>query len=342
MPSSEGHGSSAAPPASRLQSAWLWRGPLACLLWPLSLLYAAIFSVRTGLYRLGWLRTERVPVPVIVVGNVIAGGAGKTPVVMAVVQHLRARGLQVGVVSRGYGRRTDDCREVLADGDPLDVGDEPALIHHATQAPVFVARKRIEAARALLARHPATQVIVSDDGLQHLALARDIEICVFDDRGIGNGWQLPAGPLREPWPRKVDLVLHSGTRPAFAGGFTATRRLANDALARDGSRVPLDSLVGRPVVALAAIARPEAFFDMLRARGLTLTETIALPDHHDFDGWQRPDEPGQTLVCTEKDAVKLWRLAPDALAVPLEFTPSPEFFNALDAKLSSPDGYQAA
>ncbi|MDM0003269.1 tetraacyldisaccharide 4'-kinase [Variovorax sp. J22G73] len=315
---------------------------MACLLWPLSLLYAAIFAVRTGLYRLGWLRTERVPVPVIVVGNVIAGGAGKTPVVMAVVQHLRARGLQVGVVSRGYGRRTDDCREVLGDSDPLDVGDEPALIHHATRAPVFVARKRIEAARALLARHPATQVIVSDDGLQHLALARDIEICVFDDRGIGNGWRLPAGPLREAWPRKVDLVLHSGARPAFAGGFTATRRLANEALAHDGSRVPLDSLVGRPVIALAAIARPEAFFDMLRARGLTLAETIALPDHHDFDGWQRPDAPGHTLVCTEKDAVKLWRRAPDALAVPLEFAPSPEFFNALDAKLSSPDGYQAA
>jgi tetraacyldisaccharide 4'-kinase len=342
VPSAEGRNGSAAPPASRLQSAWLRRGLLACLLWPLSLLYAAIFAVRRLLYRLGWLRTERVPVPVIVVGNVIAGGAGKTPVVMAVVQHLRERGLQVGVVSRGYGRRTDDCREVLTDSDPLDVGDEPALIHHATQAPVFVARKRIEAARALLAKHPATQVIVSDDGLQHLALARDIEICVFDDRGIGNGWRLPAGPLREAWPRKVDLVLHSGAQPAFVGGYTATRRLARYALARDGSRVPLDSLVGQPLIATAAIARPEGFFEMLRARGLTLAETVALPDHYDFDGWQRSRATGQTLVCTEKDAVKLWRQAPDALAVPLEFAPSPEFFDALDAKLSSLDGYQAA
>jgi tetraacyldisaccharide 4'-kinase len=328
--------------SQQLQDAWLRRGPLACLLWPLSLVYAALFAVRGWLYRAGWLRTARVRVPVIVVGNVIAGGAGKTPVVMAVVRHLQARGVQVGVVSRGYGRRTDDCREVLGDSDPRDVGDEPALIHHATRAPVFVARRRIDAARALLERHPGTQVIVSDDGLQHLALARDIEICVFDDRGIGNGWRLPAGPLREAWPRRCDLVLHSGARPAFAGGHTATRALAAEALRGDGQRVPLASLAGRPVIALAAIARPQAFFEMLRARGLTLAEAIALPDHFDFESWQQPPDATRTLICTEKDAVKLWRKAPDALAVPLEFAPSAEFFAALDAKLSSLDGYQAA
>ena len=327
---------------SRLQTAWLHRGLLACLLWPLSLIYAALFAVRGLLYRAGWLRTERVGVPVIVVGNVIAGGAGKTPVVMAVVRHLQARGVEVGVISRGYGRQTDDCREVLGGGDPRDVGDEPTLIHHATGAPVFVARRRIDAAHALIERYPATQVIVSDDGLQHLALARDIEICVFDDRGIGNGWRLPAGPLREAWPRPCDLVLHSGSKPAFAGGHAATRTLASEALGSDGKPVPLASLAARPLTALAAIARPEAFFEMLRARGLTLAETIALPDHFDFENWQRPAGNGQTLVCTEKDAVKLWRKAPDALAVPLEFSPSAEFFAALDAKLSSLDGYQAA
>ncbi|MET3494840.1 tetraacyldisaccharide 4'-kinase [Variovorax boronicumulans] len=308
----------------------------------MSLLYGALFSLRRLFYRLGWLRTERVPVPVIVVGNVIAGGAGKTPVVMAVVAHLQARGLRVGVVSRGYGRRTDDCREVLVDSDPHEVGDEPALIHRSTRAPVFVARKRIEAARALLARHPATQVIVSDDGLQHLALARDIEICVFDDRGIGNGWLLPAGLLRECWPRRCDLVLHSGERPAFAGGYTATRSLSQHAVTSDGQFVPLEALADKPLVALAAIARPESFFEMLRARGLTLAETIALPDHFHFNAWQRPPSSDRPLLCTEKDAVKLWRKAPDALAVPLQFAPAPEFFTALDAKLSSTDGYQAA
>ena len=337
-----GSGSAAIAPASRLQRAWLGRGVLACLLWPLSLLYAALFALRRQLYRWGWLKTGHLPVPVIVVGNVIAGGAGKTPVVMALVRHLQARGLRPGVISRGYGRRTDDCREVLAESDPQDVGDEPALIRRATGAPVFVARRRTEAARALLARNPGTQVILSDDGLQHYALARDIEICVFDDRGVGNGWLLPAGPLRERWPRPCDLVLHSGEHPAFGGGFTATRALAQDAVASDGRRVPLDALAGKPVIALAAIARPEVFFGMLRARGLVLAETIALPDHFDFGGWQRPSGPEYPLVCTEKDAVKLWRRAPDALAVPLHFAPEPQFFAALDAKLSSLDGSQAA
>ena len=279
-----------------LQRAWLHRGALACLLWPLSMLYAALFALRRWLYRRGWLQTGHVPVPVIVIGNVIAGGAGKTPVVMAVVRHLQARGLRAGVVSRGYGRRTDDCREVLGESDPQDVGDEPALIHRATGAPVFVARRRIDAARALLARHPAVQVIVSDDGLQHLALGRDIEVCVFDDRGVGNGWRLPAGPLRERWPRSCDLVLHSGAHPAFEGGYTATRGLADDAVASDGQRVPLDVLAAKPVIALAAIARPQAFFDMLRAQGFVLAQTIALPDHFDFAGWQRPAAPGYPPV----------------------------------------------
>ncbi|RZI96001.1 MAG: tetraacyldisaccharide 4'-kinase, partial [Variovorax sp.] len=283
-------------------------------------------------------------VPVIVVGNVVAGGAGKTPVVMAVVRHLQARGLRVGVVSRGYGRATSDCREVLASSSARDVGDEPALIHRLTGAPVFVAARRVEAARALLARHPGTDVIVADDGLQHLALARDIEICVFDDRGIGNGWLLPAGPLREHWPRRCDLVLHTGDRPVFEG-FTARRALADHAVRSDGTPMPLSALAGQTVVALAGIAKPESFFAMLHARGIAPVESIALPDHYDFDSWRRPSHGAYSLVCTEKDAVKLWQVAPDALAIPLIFTPEPAFFSALDAslaKLSSTDGHQAA
>jgi tetraacyldisaccharide 4'-kinase len=324
-----------------LQQAWLARGPVARLLWPLSLLFAGLSALRRQLYRNGILRTERVAVPVVVVGNVVAGGAGKTPVVIAIVRHLRNRGLQVGVISRGYGRRTRDCREVTSDADAHDVGDEPALVARATGAPVFVAARRIEAARALLARHPATQVIVSDDGLQHLALARDVEICVFDDRGIGNGWLLPAGPLRERWPRRCDLVLHTGAHPAFAG-HRAERSLADHAVRSDGRQVPLAALAGQPVVALAAIARPEAFFDMLRTRGIEPERCIALPDHYDFDSWVRPPDGRCSLVCTEKDAVKLWHVAPDALAVPLVFRPAPAFFDALDARLSSCDGHQAA
>jgi len=324
-----------------LQRAWLGRGPLAWLLWPVSLLFGALAALRRLLFRVGIFRTERVGVTVLVVGNVIAGGAGKTPVVIALVRHLRARGVEVGVISRGYGRKTNDCREVLPGADPRDVGDEAALTRYLTGVPVFVAAKRIDAARALLRQHPQTRLIVSDDGLQHLALARDIEICVFDDRGIGNGWLLPAGPLREHWPRRCDLVLHTGTRPAFAEGFRSQRALADHAMRCDGSRVPLGDLEGQPVVALAAIAKPEAFFEMLRARGIQPRQCLALPDHFDFEGWQRPPR-AHLLLCTEKDAVKLWRVAPDALAVPLVFTPEPGFFSALDAKLSSLDGHQAA
>lgn len=324
-----------------LQHAWLRRGTLAWLLWPVSLLYGGLTAVRRALFRLGILKTERLEVPVVVVGNVVAGGSGKTPVVMAIVRHLQSQGVRVGVVSRGYGRSTTGCCEVLDESAPTATGDEPLLIRHSTGAPVFVAARRVEAARALRARYPDTQVIVSDDGLQHLAMARDVEICVFDDRGIGNGWLLPAGPLREKWPRPCDLVLHTGSRPAFAG-FNATRLLADYALGRDGTRTPLTELVDRKLVAVAAIAKPEAFFDMLRQRGLRLERCIALPDHHDFEDWTPAAPSGDTLLCTEKDAVKLWRKAPDALAVPLLFEPEAAFFSALDARLSSTDGYQAA
>ena len=351
-----------------LQRAWLQRGAVARLLWPLSRVYGALFALRRVLYRHQWLKTQSARVPVIVVGNVITGGAGKTPVVMAIVRHLQAQGLRVGVISRGYGRSTDDCREVRPDSKSHDVGDEPLLIAHSTGAPVFVARRRIDAAQALLAHHPATQLIVADDGLQHLALARDIEICVFDDRGTGNGWLLPAGPLREPWPRRSEhgrlderghrrsegesgelatpeaLVLHTGQQAAFAG-FTARRALADHAMGSDGTLVPLVSLKGQQIIAVAAIANPQAFFAMLRTVGLTPERCIALPDHYDFDSWSHPSSGHYRLICTEKDAVKLWRRAPDALAVPLLVTPEPAFFAALDArlaKLSSPDGLQAA
>ena len=317
-----------------LTQSWQHRSALAWLLWPISLLMGFLVRVRQGLYMTGMLGRHSVSVPVIVVGNVVAGGAGKTPVVMAVVRHLQARGLRPGVISRGYGRRTQDCREAHADSRALDVGDEPALIKRATAVPVFVAHQRKDSALALLAQYPDTNVLVCDDGLQHYALARDIEVCVFDDRGVGNGFLLPAGPLREPWPRWVDLVLHTGTHPAFTG-FTAHRALAAYALRADGSRIELASLVKseKPLLALAAIAQPQAFFTMLEAQGLVLEQTQALPDHYDFDSWLFPSNKSYILICTEKDAVKLWEKHPDALAVPLEFTPEPAFLTALDALL---------
>jgi tetraacyldisaccharide 4'-kinase len=288
------------------------------------------------------LRSEAVAVPVVVVGNVVAGGAGKTPVVVELVRHLQARGLHPGVISRGHGRRSQECVEARTDGDATQTGDEPLLIARATGAPVFVARRRAAAARALLAAHPLCRVIVSDDGLQHHALRRDIEICVFDDRGIGNGWLLPAGPLREPWPRRADLVLRP---PGAEGipGFTVRRRLAAQARRRDGTQLTLAQLASRRVTALAGIARPETFFAMLREAGVHPSRTIALPDHAALDVLP-PDLAHDELVCTEKDAVKLWQLRPDAWAVPLVVELDDAFLAAFDrlleAKLSSRDGRQ--
>jgi tetraacyldisaccharide 4'-kinase len=319
-----------------LTRAWLHRGLLAWLLWPIALVFGALAALRRGLYRAGWLKVQRLSVPVIVVGNVVAGGSGKTPAVMALVRHLQARGLRPGVISRGYGRLATDCREVLAESRVSDVGDEPALIKLATSVPVFVAARRFDAARSLLAHYPDTQIIVCDDGLQHLSLYRDLEICVFDDRGIGNGFLLPAGPLREPWPRTVELVLHTGAHPAFAG-FTAQRALAHHALRADGRQIALADLAkawAKPLLAVAAIAKPEDFFAMLRAQNLSLAGTVALPDHYDFNSLSRNEYEGYTVICTEKDAVKLWHQQPDALAVPLVFTPEPAFLAKLDEMLS--------
>ncbi|MGE8375416.1 MAG: tetraacyldisaccharide 4'-kinase, partial [Diaphorobacter nitroreducens] len=229
------------PLAERLRGAWQQRGALALALWPLSLLYGVLTALRRALYRTGLLRSERLPVPVIVVGNVIAGGAGKTPVTLAVVRHLQARGWRPGVISRGYGRATADCREVLPASSAAEVGDEPLLIARASGVPVFVARRRAQAGRALLAAHPATNILVCDDGLQHLALARDLEVCVFNDEGAGNGWLLPAGPLREPWPRAVDLVLHAGSPPGGgAPQFALSRELAAHAVNASGQHLPLE------------------------------------------------------------------------------------------------------
>ena len=339
--------------AQWLTHAWLARGPLALLLWPVSRLFAALGALRRHLYQTGFFEVRRAPALVVVVGNVVAGGAGKTPVVLALVRHLEARGIQVGVISRGYGRSASGCMEVLPDSPVCDVGDEPALIKRLTCAPVFVASSRFEAAQALLAGYPETPLILCDDGLQHLGLHRDIEICVFDDRGVGNGFLLPAGPLREPWPKPVDLVLHTGAHPAFAG-FAAERALAALAMRADGTQIALADLARqstKPLLALAGIAKPEAFFAMLRAQGLPLAQTIAFPDHHDFKRFSYPDYAAFTVICTEKDAIKLWPQNADAWAVPLVFTLHADFLAAFDGlidqglaksphpRLSSPHGH---
>lgn len=319
-----------------MQRVWARRGAASRALWPLSLLYRALVALRRYLYRSGWLHSTRLPVPVIVVGNVVAGGAGKTPVVMALVQHLQSRGMHPGVISRGYGRRSRGVHHVQADSAASEVGDEPALIARRCAVPVVVAEQRSAAGLALLARHPQTDVIVCDDGLQHLALARDLEICVFGTQGMGNGWPMPAGPLREHWPRAVDFVVYAGSPPPSSGAlsFPIERQLGDAAITANGQRVPLSSLAGEALLAVAGTARPEDFFAMLRARGVPLQQTLALPDHFDFNSWKPNTDKRQRLICTEKDAVKLWPRFPDALAVPLEVRLDPGFFAALDEHLA--------
>ncbi len=339
--------------AARLQKSWTTRDWLAIALYDVSLLYRSLVALRSWLFARGIFKSTRLGVPVIVVGNVVAGGAGKTPVVIEIVRHLQAQGWQVGVVSRGYGRHTRgntvDSKGAQNNGSlqvtqhtPVALsGDEPALIHAATSAPVWVGRRRAGAAQALLAAHPEVNLIVSDDGLQHLALQRDIEICVFDERGVGNGWLLPAGPLRERWPRTqaVDFVLHTAALPPGTAQLDTTpsyrisRQLASFALRADGSPVPLADLAGHSLHAVAGIAQPEAFFSMLRGCGLSLAHTTALPDHYDFSSWISSISLGQTLICTQKDAVKLWPAYPQALAVPLVVGMPDAFWAALLASL---------
>jgi tetraacyldisaccharide 4'-kinase len=343
-----------------LLRAWTGRGPLAWTLLPVAAFYGVLLRLRRLSYRLGLRKAQRMPVPVIVVGNVIAGGAGKTPTVQGVVTHLQTHGWRVGIVSRGYGGKGlggHSHLSVQLQPDPYLVGDEPLLLWQKTGVPVYVGRERVVAAQALLRDHPHVQVLVSDDGLQHWPLYRDVEICVFDGRGVGNGWLLPAGPLREHWPRRLlpsigqrssnQLVLHTDANAL--PGPRAQRELASYGVDQAGTTTCLNTLnlPGRlPILAVAGIAKPESFFAMLRAQGVVLGKTLALPDHYDFDSWSRNIHEGYTLVCTEKDAVKLWQHLPEAIAVPLIQTAPDNFYAAIDqglaqalAPLSSPHGH---
>lgn len=299
--------------ATRLQAAWLRRGPLALALWPVSLVYGALQGIRRIVYRLGWLAQERLPVPTVVVGNYVAGGAGKTPTTLALVAWLRSQGRIPGIISRGFGRHSDDVLLVTAGSAARNVGDEPLLMHLRSRAPVAVGRDRVAAGLALLSEHPEVDVIVADDGLQHLRLHRDLQIVVFDERGAGNGWLLPAGPLREPVPHRVPartLVIYNAPAPSTSWpGHVACRELGGAVelaawwRGEPASPDAMAALAGRPVVAAAGIARPGRFFGMLRQAGLAVRE-LPLPDHHDFATlpWP-PDTPD--VILTEKDAVKL-------------------------------------
>ncbi len=336
-----------------------WGQAFAILLLPVSWAFTGAVAIRRALYQRGFFKQETLPVPVIVVGNVMVGGVGKTPITMALVNHLKAKGLRVGVLSRGYGRKTSSTLAVSPKSNSLSVGDEPLLIARSCQVPVFVGSSRVDAGRALLSLHRDVQVLVCDDGLQHWPLARDLELCVFDERGVGNGHLLPAGPLREVWPRKalrhastghdVPCLVLKTSGEAGPNEFAVQRSLADYAIQADGTQRSLASWWDTPVQALAGIAKPDKFFNMLREQGLNVAHTQALPDHADLQDLHIDTTQGDVL-CTEKDAVKLWLQHPQAWAVPLQTTLPQELLAAIDAqlaaaqhaKLSSPHGHQTA
>ena len=294
---------------------WQKRGLFARLLWPASLLFALGRALAAGAYRAGLKRPQRVGVPVVVIGNLYTGGTGKTPLVIELVSRLRQRGWRPGVVSRGYGGRARRPRLVTEGSDASECGDEPLLIAAATGAPVAVGRDRLAAARLLRTMHPSCDVLIADDGLQHRRLARDVEIAVIHGRGIGNGWLLPAGPLREP-PRRlrdVDAVVFNGQvqpvriySPFF---FLRTEIAETYCLCRPERRSTLNELVreqahdGLKLLAACGIGTPEAFFQMLRDHGLRFS-TLALPDHYAYRHSPFPRSGVDRILITEKDAVK--------------------------------------
>ncbi len=299
-----------------LTRAWQRRGPLACALYPLSLLFGSLAARRAAQFGSGKKPSVRLPVPVVVVGNIFIGGTGKTPLTIWLVDTLRAAGFTPGVISRGFGAGAggSQAREVMPHSSAAEVGDEPLLIARRARCPVVVGRVRADAGRALLAAHPHVDILVADDGLQHYALQRDVEIVLFDGRGVGNGWLLPAGPLREPPSRRRDFTVVNAPvitpeLAAAVGGAPFRMRLSGDMaerLSAPGERLALTALAaldGKRIVAAAGIGNPGRFFSMLRGAGLQFAE-LALPDHHDFLDQPFRAIDADVILITEKDAVK--------------------------------------
>jgi tetraacyldisaccharide 4'-kinase len=292
---------------------WYDRGrapPLAARL--VSMVYGALVRVRIALFARGWLRSQGVIAPVVVVGNLVAGGSGKTPLAIALVERLRAAGHTPGVATRGYGRDNPaNALWVEASTDPALAGDEPLLIARRTGAKVRADRDRVAAARALV--EAGCDVIVCDDGLQHYRLARDIEIEVLDaTRRHGNGKLLPAGPLREPVARAARCHFHvlnlsstvGAAEAATAFGEWPMHLVADRALPLVGGRaLPLDGFAGQRVHAVAGIGDPERFFAMLRARDIAIVPH-AFPDHHRYTAADFAFGSDLPVLMTEKDAVK--------------------------------------
>ena len=315
---------------------WYRLSALSLALWPVSLLYHLLLNLRRLAYRSGILATVTLPVAVIVVGNLVAGGTGKTPLVLWLAAMLKRHSRKPGIVSRGYRGNATEPTAVGPDSPVALVGDEPLLLARASGCPVWIGRDRAAAARGLLAAHPECDVLLLDDGLQHYGLARDIEIAVEDSRRGGNGLLLPAGPLREPLSRRVDAWVSNSAPPgAHAPAFRMDLRGSSFLrLAAPRESVPAAMLARKKLHAIAGVGNPQRFFDHLAGLGLD-TVNHAFPDHYAYAAGDLDFDDCEALLMTEKDAVKCEAFAREhwyVLQVEAELAPA--FSDFILAKLN--------
>jgi tetraacyldisaccharide 4'-kinase len=323
------------PSERELQAIWYEGKKPSILLRVLSVVYGTVALTRRALYRTGILPRHRLAVPVIVVGNITAGGTGKTPLVIAIVEALRERGFKPGVISRGYAGSASDCTIVGKRSDPLVVGDEARLIFDRTGVPIVVGRDRVAAGRLLL-KSSGVDVIVTDDGLQHYRLRRDIEICVIDsERRFGNGKLLPAGPLREPLSRLDSVTFRICNGGAEQDREVPMQLVADQAVSLvDSAQRPLASFSEFRIHAVAGIGNPSRFFAELRNGGLNVIEH-PFADHHAFVAHDLEFGDDAPILMTEKDAVKCVAFAKsDAWSVPVRAHLPSSFFDAMIANLT--------
>lgn len=314
------------------QKQWSSYGLWHILLIPLSWIFSVIINVRKYLYSLGWLESTRLSVPVIVVGNITVGGTGKTPMVIWLADQLKLAGFTPGIISRGYGGTSKLATAVFANSNPQQVGDEPVLIAKRTACPMFVGASRAVAGQALLKANPQCNIIISDDGLQHYALQRDVEIVLINSSlQFGNQLLLPAGPLREKLSRLqcVDAIVDSGRGADF--GYLFKDELppvfnmqvqGENFESLDGSKPTQAAgcFSNKNIIAIAGIGNPERFFNQLSALGLQFDRKV-FADHYQFIAQDLTQFLGKTILMTEKDAVKCSALTTtDAWYLPITAT----------------------
>ena len=322
--------------ASFPEKHWYRLSPLSLALWPASLLFRLVLALRRLAYRSGILPSVTLPVAVIVVGNLVVGGTGKTPLVLSLAAMLKKSGRKPGIVSRGY-RSAAGAPMAVAAGSPVDlVGDEPLLLARASGCPVWIGRDRAAAALGLLAAHPECDLLILDDGLQHYRLARDIEIAVEDERGAGNGFLIPAGPLREPVSRRVDIWVAHAT-PCTRRDPCFRMDLRGDlfrSVAAPREVVAAAAFERRKLHAVAGIGNPKRFFDQLARLGLA-SVNHAFPDHHAYSAGDLDFGDCEAVLMTEKDAVKCEAFARGPwYALQVEAELAPAFFDLILAKLN--------